>query len=84
MGIGNIKIVFQPLTIALCILKYGDAAGSSFYPSAELLIPPFDFENSGSVRTLGKYKYLFIKPQAIIPTSRLQKMTPLGRTCQPS
>ena len=79
MRIRYIKIILQSLRIAFRVLKYGNAVGSSVDPSAELLIPPFYFKNSGSVGALSKDKELLIKSQTIVTASGLQKMTPHNR-----
>ena len=81
MGIGNIKVILQPLFSALSVVKYRDTVCAPVHPASELLIPSLDFQDGGSVRALGVNEQLFIKGQPIVAASRGKKMLPLCRSC---
>ena len=61
MGIGNIKIVFQPLFAAMLTVKYGNPVCTPVHPASEPLVPSLDLQDGGSVRVVGVDKQLFIK-----------------------
>ena len=61
VGIGNIKIVFQPLFAAMLTVKYGNPVCTPVHPASKPLVPSLDLQDGGSVRALGVDKQLFIK-----------------------
>ena len=61
VGIGNIKIVFQPLFAAMLTVKYGNSVCAPVHPASEPLVPSLDLQDGGSVRALGIDKQLFVK-----------------------
>ena len=61
VGIGNIKIVFQPLFAAMLTVKYGNPVCTPVHPASKPLVPSLDLQDGGSVRALGIDKQLFIK-----------------------
>ena len=66
MGIGYVKVVFQPLTGALHILKDGNTFSPAVDPPTEGGVPPFYLKNSRRVRTLCEHKELLIKAQTVV------------------
>ena len=61
VGIGNIKIVFQPLFAAMLTVKYGNPVCTPVHPASKPLVPSLDLQDGGSVRALGVDKQLFIE-----------------------
>ena len=53
MGVGYIKIVFQPCAACGIAVIYGDARRTSVDPAPKLAIPFVDLQNGGGVRALG-------------------------------
>ena len=53
VGIGNIKVVFQPRAACGFTVKHGDARRAPVDPAPKLAIPLVDLQNGGGVRALG-------------------------------
>ena len=53
VGIGYIKIVFQPCAACGVAVKHGNARRASVDPAPKLAIPFVDLQNGGGVRALG-------------------------------
>ena len=61
MGIGNIKVVFQPGLAIVFPVKNGNAVCAPVYPAPKLPVPSLDLQDGGSVWALGVDKQLFIE-----------------------
>ena len=63
VGIGNIKVIHQPLTASVYILKHSDTSRTSVDPSAEAAVPTLNFKDCGCVRSLGINQKLLVKSE---------------------
>ncbi|MCM1215223.1 MAG: hypothetical protein NC548_11970 [Lachnospiraceae bacterium] len=70
VGIGNIKVVHQPLAASVHILEYGDTPRSPVDPSAEAAVPTLDFKDCGCVRSLGVNQKLLVKTEFEVVAGR--------------
>ena len=61
MGIGNIKVVFQPELAIVLPIKNGNAVCAPVYPAPKLPVPSLDLQDGGGVWALGKDKQLFME-----------------------
>ena len=61
MGIGNIKVVFQPGFASMLAVKNGNAVCAPVYPAPKLPVPSLDLQDGGGVWALGVDKQLFIE-----------------------
>ena len=53
VGIGNVKIVFQPGFASMLAVKNGNAVCAPVYPAPKLPVPSLDLQDGGGVRALG-------------------------------
>lgn len=53
VGVGYIKVIFQPCAASGIAVKYGDARRAPVDPAPKLAIPFVDLQNGGGVRALG-------------------------------
>ena len=53
MGIGNVKVVFQPGPAIVFPVKNGNAVCAPVYPAPKLPVPSLDLQDGGGVRALG-------------------------------
>ena len=79
VSVGNIEIMNKPLMASAYIVKYRYARSTFVYPSSERFVPTLNFKNGGCVRSLGKYKQLFVKAKFVVSASRSQKGLPIFR-----
>ena len=61
MGIGNVKVVFQPGLAIVFPVKNGNAVCAPVYPAPKLPVPSLDLQDGGGVWALGKDKQLFME-----------------------
>ena len=76
VGIGNVKIVFQPCPTRGIPVKHGDTGGTRIDPAVESAVPVLHFQNGCGVRALGMYQYLLLEVQLIIPAGGAQERRP--------
>ena len=81
MGIGNIKVVFQPGLAIVFPVKNGNAVRAPVYPAPKLPVPSLDLQDGGGVWALGVDKQLFIKWKPVVAAGRSQKRPPLVGSC---
>ena len=81
MGIGNIKVVFQPGLSIVFPVKNGNAVCAPVYPAPKLPVPSLDLQDGGGVWALGVDKQLFIERKPVVAAGRSQKRPPLVRSC---
>ncbi|WP_253291075.1 hypothetical protein [Acetivibrio sp. MSJd-27] len=79
VGVRYIKVMNQPLTASVCVLKYGNTLCSSVYPATESTVPSFDFKHGCCVGSLGINEKLFIKSEPEISACCFQKRLPVYR-----
>ena len=61
MGIGNVKVVFQPGLAIVFPVKNGNAVCAPVYPAPKLPVPSLDLQDGGGVWALGVDKQLFME-----------------------
>ena len=70
MGIGNIKVVFQPGLAIVLPIKNGNAVCAPVYPAPKLPVPSLDLQDGGGVWALGVDKQLFIERKPVVAEAR--------------
>ena len=79
VGVRYIKVMNQPLTASVCVLKYGNTFCTSVYPTTESTVPSFDFKHGCCIGSLGINEKLFIKSEPEISACCFQKRLPVYR-----
>ncbi|MFR7972133.1 MAG: hypothetical protein ACLU8C_07165 [Lacrimispora saccharolytica] len=70
MGIGNVKVVFQPELAIVLPIKNGNAVCAPVYPAPKLPVPSLDLQDGGGVWALGVDKQLFIERKPVVAAGR--------------
>ncbi|MCR0422731.1 hypothetical protein MKA25_15890 [[Clostridium] innocuum] len=65
MGVGNVKVVFQPGSFGFTV-KNGNAVCAPVYPAPKPFVPSLDLQDGGGVRALGIDKQLLIKGKTVV------------------
>ena len=66
MGVGNVKVVFQPGPVCMPAVKHSNAIRTPVHPAPKPFIPSLDLQDGGGVRALGVNQKLLVKRQAVV------------------
>ncbi|MDB7901596.1 hypothetical protein PND81_09745 [Flavonifractor plautii] len=66
MGVGNVKVIFQPGPARMLAVKNSNAIRAPVYPAPKPFIPSLDLQDGGGVRALGIDKQLLIKGKTVV------------------
>ncbi|MGM9628953.1 MAG: hypothetical protein ACI3V4_12855 [Faecousia sp.] len=82
MGIGNVKVVFEPALSGIAAVEHGNALGATVYPPPEPPVPAIlalNGKHGGGIRPLRKQQNLLLEWQTEIAAGGGQKGLPLVR-----
>lgn len=78
MGVGNVKVIFQPGPARMLAVKNSNAIRAPVYPAPKPFIPSLDLQDGGGVRALGIDKQLLIKGKTVVAAeAEAKKCLPL-------
>lgn len=81
MGVGDVKVVFQPRPSGCVPVKDRDPSRAAVDPAPKLLIPSLNLKYSGGLRALGEKQELLVEGKLIVPAGRGEKLLPFLRRC---
>lgn len=79
MGVGDVKVVFQPCPSGSVPVKDRNPRRATVDPAPKLFVPSLDLQYSGGIRALGEKQELLVKGELIVPAGRGEEFLPLLR-----